>query len=167
MKFSPKTIILLAIGALVGIVLLILGPLPAESANAGLRILATVLSIFSGFIMAVITMTGNQDNLYKGNWRLAYAHSIVLKKWLTQFKYLLRAFIVCILLVVLSIVLRGCFSVGITNWIGHFALCLGVTALIWALGVPDIIYRIQIDRLSEEIDTKKTESKLNTKNEGH
>lgn len=79
-KPSIKKKILIVAGLLAGAILLISGPLPDEASRNGLRLLATVLSIFSGFIMAVITITGNQENLYRGSWRLAYRHSCVARK---------------------------------------------------------------------------------------
>ena len=137
-------------------VLLVMGPrLDASASSAALRILATALSILTGFLLAVIMMTGDPDGLYPGSWRIASGHRRQIMRVLTRYTTLFYIYLSTILATFLAALLGGWLPDHLHRWVTHAALCLGLTALLWSFGLPIAIRRERRRRLDEEVDKRR------------
>ena len=83
------------------------GEVGQESTRAGLRILATVLAILTGFLIAIITMLGDPRSLLAGSWRVASAHRAEVRHALDRFAVLFYVYLVTIATVFAASLLEG------------------------------------------------------------
>ena len=134
-----------------------MGPrLDAEASNAALRILATALSILTGFLLAVILMTGDPEGLYRGSWRVASGHRRQIMRVLTRYTTLFYIYLSTILATFLASLLGGWLPAQVHRWVTHAALCLGLTALLWSFGLPTAIRRERRRRLDDEVEKRRS-----------
>lgn len=146
----------LLLGMVPGGVLGVFGPLPDQDSNtAALRILATVLAILTGFLIAIITMLGDPQSLYRGSWRVASAHRRQVGRALLRFTLLFYVYLATILVVFAAALLVGYAPCPVQRLVTHAALCLGVTALCWSFGLPWSIRQAQMSRLDAEVASRR------------
>ena len=127
-----------------------------EATNTALRLLATVLSILAGFLMAVIAILGDPRSLFTGNWRIASAHARHIKRVLDRSIWLFYVYLVTIAAAFLStIVGQYAPDPDYERWGRHLSLGLGCAALIWSFGLPTVIRKALMDRIRDEIDGRK------------
>lgn len=127
-----------------------------NESGVALRILATVLSILAGFLMAVITMLGDPRAVYYGSWRVASAHRRQIRNALRRFTMLFYVYLVAIAAAFAAALFEEYTACAMyTPWVRHVALSLGVAALVWSFGLPVVIYRTQLNRLDEEVNTRR------------
>lgn len=147
------------LGMVPGGLLFTFGPLPDQESNsAALRILATVLAILTGFLIAIITILGDPRALYPGSWRVASAHRRQISRALYRFTFLFYAYLVTILAVFSAALLVGYAPCSVQRLVTHVALCFGVTALCWSFGLPWSIQQAQMSRLDAEIAGRREKS---------
>lgn len=127
-----------------------------EASNTALRLLATVLSILAGFLMAVIAILGDPRSLFTGSWRVASAHARQIRRVLNRSVLLFYVYLATIAAAFLSTII-GSYVPDPTyeRWGTHLALGLGCAALIWSCGLPTVIRRALVDRLRDEVDERK------------
>ena len=121
-----------------------------------LRILVTAFSILAGFLIAIITMAGDPKMLYPGTWKVASAHRREIKRALTRYQCLFYVYLTVIVLAFSAALFsKIATNLQIVNWIERVALSLGVAALFWSFGLPTAIIRIQLDRLTGEVEERR------------
>lgn len=127
-----------------------------EASNTALRLLATVLSILAGFLMAVIAILGDPRGLFTGSWRVASAHARQIKKVLDRSVLLFYVYLVTIAATFFSTIL-GSYTAdpSLERWGKHLALGFGCAALIWSFGLPTVIKKALVERLRDEVDERK------------
>ena len=149
-------VVFLLLGIVAGGALAVFGPLPDQDSNtAALRILATVLAILAGFLIAIITMLGDPQSLYRGSWRVASAHRRQIGRALLRFTLLFYVYLATILVVFIAALLGGYAPCPVQRLVTHAALCLGVTALCWSFGLPWSIRQAQMSRLDAEVASRR------------
>ena len=155
-KISVGRVLFVGIGLLIFIVTLFL-PLPYAGGNVeAFRILVTAFSILAGFLIAIITMAGDPKMLYPGTWKVASAHRREIRRALTRYQCLFYVYLTVIVLAFASALFgRAAADFPSLYWIERLALSLGVAALFWSFGLPTAIIRIQLDRLSGEVDERR------------
>ena len=149
---------LFAIGIWVIVGLLAVGPLPMAASASALNVLATVLSILAGFLIAVITMMGDPSGLLEGNWRIASVHRREIRRSLNRFSGLFYLYLAVIGATFVASLVEEAVPEPAHRWVEHAALCLGAGALVFSFGLPAAIRREQLRRLDEEVERRRSES---------
>lgn len=127
-----------------------------EATNTALRLLATVLSILAGFLMAVIAILGDPRSLFAGSWRIASAHARHIRRVLDRSILLFYVYLITVAAAFAStIVGQYAPHPDFERWGRHLALGLGCAALIWSFGLPTVIRKTLMDRIRDEIDERK------------
>ena len=132
------------------------GSAALEVSNISLGLLASVLSILAGFLMAVIAILGDHRGLFTGSWRVASAHARRTKRVLDRAVLLFYVYLVTISVTFISTIL-GSYGLDSTfeRWAKHLAIGFGCAALIWSFGLPTAIKKALVERLEEEVDERK------------
>ena len=146
---------LLAIGLSAIMGLFALGPLPVAASASAVTVLATVLSILAGFLIAIITMLGDPRSLLAGSWRIASVHRREVRRSLNLFSWLFYFYLVAITAAFVASLVEGSVPEPAHRWIEHVALCLGAGALVFSFGLPVAVRREQMRRLDEEVESRR------------
>ena len=153
-------LVLFAAGAIPGGAMLRWGHVLTDGNTDASRILVTAFSILVGFLIAVITMSGDPRGLYPGSWRMASAHAREIRRALCRYQLLFYAYLGVILLVLLAKLFgRLATEIPAVLWLDRLSLSLGVAALIWSFGLPTRLIRVQMERLQDEVATRKEAAK--------
>ena len=121
-----------------------------------LIIMATVFSVFAGFTIAVITLLGDPDILYSGSWRIASAHRRQIRRGLRRQAALLYVYLVVLGLTFAAVLLSNIEGESaLARWLERIALSLGAGAFVWSFALPALIVRANMDRLDEEVATRR------------
>ena len=130
-------------------------PVTWQNTNA-LNILATVFSVFAGFIIAIVTVLGNPTILYSGSWRMASAHRRQLRSKLRRQIALFYVYLSILGLTFASALLdniEGCSLIA--DWVARIALSLGAGAFVWSFALPFSIFRASMDSLDEGVESRR------------
>ena len=137
-------------------VLLFIGPsLDPKAYIDAIRILVTVLSILSGFLIATIIMIGDPNSLLPGSWRVASADKRERRRSLNRFAILFYIYLTAILFAFCVSVLQSILPTCVYAWAIHSVLAFGAAALVWSFGLPIAIRREQMRRLDAEVDARR------------
>ncbi len=130
-------------------------PLTHKNTEA-LIILATVFSVFAGFIIAVITVLGDPAILYSGSWRIASLHRRQIRRSLRRQSTLLYIYL-AVLGFTFAAALLGNIQgeYQLARYFERIALSLGAGAFVWSFALPVSIVRANMGRLDEEVDTRR------------
>ena len=117
-----------------------------------IRTLVTVFSILAGMLIAILTMLGNPESIFPGNWRIASVHRRELKRLLRRYTWLIYIY-----LIVIAMAFAGSLDTEFSGSkiMKRLALALGSAALVWSFALPNVIYRAQINRLDEEVNQRR------------
>ena len=149
--------VLLLVGFIPAGLLFVQGPsADAETSEGALRILITVLSILTGFLLATMTMLGDPGSLLAGSWRIASAETSRVRKAINRLAVLFYVYLTVILGVFVGMLLEGHVPECIHRWVTHGAICLGISALIWSFGLPWAVRERQLRRLRREVEERRT-----------
>ncbi|QDC00349.1 hypothetical protein [Mesorhizobium sp. 8] len=125
-------------------------------------VIVTVFSILAGFLIAVMTLLGDQSML-PGGWRMGAANRNRIKAKMTRQKWLFCLYLVTLAIIFASSLLRGrCEDVVI--WMERVYFGLATTAFALSFGLPWTLMAIQMDRLDAVIESRKAKSSTIDKN---
>lgn len=133
------------------------------------RMLITLFSILAGFLITIMTITGDPRSLYAGSWRTASMHRREIHRALVRYKWLFYVYLTIIGLTFLATLFERpvsddtmCIVETLGKWFGRSALGLGMAALIWSFGLATALIHVQVDRLDEEVERRKQTSKTDS-----
>ena len=130
-------------------------PITCQNTDA-LIILATVFSVFAGFIIAITAVLGDPGILYSGSWRIASAHRRQLRRSLQRQAVLLYVYLSVLGLTFAAALLGNVESCSvIADWFTRIALSLGAGAFIWSFALPVSIFRANLNRLDEGVEARR------------
>ena len=157
-NLAIRRLMLLTVTAVVPIVLLTrIGPPPVGTeTTTALRIMTTIIAILAGFLMGVITMLGDPRGIFRGNWRIASAHGREIKGSLVRLLIFLYMYLVAIS-VAFAAALFDAYAPSsyCTAVAHHIALIAGTVTLLWSFGLPAVLFRVQQERLADEVEYRK------------
>lgn len=159
---AVRRLVLLSVTALIPIVFLTkIGPPPVGTeTTTALRIMTTIIAILAGFLMGVITMLGDTRGLFRGNWRIASAHRRENKGSLVRLLFFLYIYLVAIS-VAFAAALFDAYAPRsyCTAVVHHIALIAGAITLLWSFGLPAVLFRVQQERLADEVEYRKEQDR--------
>lgn len=117
-------------------------------------VIVTVFSILAGFLVAVITLLGDQSML-PGGWRLAKLHKDRIKAKMTRQKWLFCLYLVTLSVIFLSSLLNATEHLATIIWLERTYFGLATTAFLLSFRLPWTLMAIQMDRLNAVVDARR------------
>jgi|SRR5665213_4046027 len=146
--------VLCAIGAAVGSYF---GePFAKDNADATM-IIITVLTVFAGFLIAVLGILGDPAFLPDGTWRAAEGKIQQLEDRLIRHTWLLVVYLVSIAALFLGVLLNkdSAIDEAVKGWFVQIYLFCGIFSFLLTLGLPKSILAMQMNRLERELEERR------------
>jgi hypothetical protein len=153
--------------AFIGICLLASGlaayfaqPLARENADV-LLIIITVMTVFAGFLVAIITLLGDPSLIPSGSWRKAEMRRDSLQGRITTHIWLFTFYLIAIGLLFVGALLNkapdDAVAETIKIWVERFYLFFGISSFLFTFALPRMLWKIQMARVDAEIEKRRSE----------
>ncbi len=120
-------------------------------------VIVTVFSILAGFLIAVMTLLGDQSML-PGGWRMAAIHQKRIKAKMTRQKWLFCLYLVTLTVIFASSLLDEKKHLVEIAWLERLYFGLATTAFLLSFRLPWTLMAIQVDRLNSVVEARKAAS---------
>ncbi len=128
-------------------------PLMHENTDA-ITVIITVMSVFAGFLVAIITILGDPALLGDANWRSAELQRDQVAARLAAHIWLFVIYLVAIALLFVGVLLNK--ATGVPEeakiWVQRLYLYFATFSFFLTLGLPAALWRFQLARLDREIE---------------
>jgi len=108
-------------------------------------IIVTVFSILAGFLIAIMTLLGDQTSM-PGGWRISQEKRNNIKSKLIRQKYLFYLYLITLTLIFSSTLCEKINS-DISNSLERIYFSLSVTAFLLSFRLPSTLMQIQMERM--------------------
>ncbi|MEA2951168.1 MAG: hypothetical protein QOJ96_688 [Alphaproteobacteria bacterium] len=134
-------------------------PLAHENADSVLVII-TVMTVFAGFLVAIITILGDPGMIPSGSWRVAELRRNNIEARLITHIWLFVFYLIAIGFLFAGVLLHKAHGVSIEwkIWIERLYLFFGVSAFLLTFGLPIALLRFQLGRIDAEIERRRREA---------
>lgn len=133
-------------------------PLVRENSDAAL-IIATVMTVFAGFLVAIIAILGDPTMIPKGSWRIAEMRHDNLEASVIRYTSLFYVYLVAIALLFVGVLIAKepghVVSDAIKMWVERLYMFFGVFSFLLTLGLPRALGKIQLTRSEAEIEERR------------
>ncbi|MAY63208.1 MAG: hypothetical protein CML29_13450 [Rhizobiales bacterium] len=130
--------------------------------EAAQNVIVTVFSILAGFLIAIMTLLGDQSVL-PGSWRIAEQSKISIKSKLTRQKWLFYCYLVTLSLIFINTLIEAkypCASLYLERLYFGFA----TTSFILSFKLPSTLMSVQTDRIEAVISARRASASKLDKN---
>lgn len=138
-------------------------PLLHDNTEAVLVII-TVMTVFAGFLVAIITVLGDPAMIPDGSWRIAEGHREQLETRLSRYLWLFVCYLIAIALLFVGVLLAKAPDATVAPivnlWIERGYLFSGVASFLFTLGLPHSLWKLQLGRLDAETRRRRKEAGL-------
>lgn len=138
-------------------------PFVAGNSNV-LVIIITVLTVFAGFLVAIIAILGDPAMIPDGTWRTAEVRRENVESRLIVHVWLFVVYLIAIGALFVGALLTSEQNLStpqwIKTWIERAYLFSGVSAFLLTFGLPAMLLRVQMGRLDGEIARRRREAGL-------
>jgi len=138
-------------------------PLVHENPDAVL-IIITVMTVFAGFLVAIIAILGDPAMLPGGSWRAAEGARDRVYATVATHTWLFRLYLLAIALLFLGTLLskapNGSWAAEVKPWVERLYLFFGVFSFGLTLALPSMLARLQMARVDAEIGQRREEVHL-------
>jgi archaellum biogenesis protein FlaJ (TadC family) len=121
-------------------------------------VIVTVFSILAGFLIALMTLLGDQSVL-PGSWRIAESQRKLLEAKLIRQKWLFYIYLLTLVLIFIATLMRPHWPLA-TDWLERFYFGLATTAFLLSFRLPATLMEVQMDRVDAVIGARRR-SRLN------
>lgn len=129
-------------------------PLVHNNSDA-ILILITVMTVFAGFLVAIIAILGDPAMLPRGSWREAEGERETVYGSVITHTWLFRLYLTAIAMLFVGVLMEKTPDCGITGavkvWIEWVYVFLGAFSFTLTLALPGILARLQVARVDAEI----------------
>lgn len=133
-------------------------PLVRDNTDA-ITIITTVITVFAGFLVAIIAVLGDPAMIPPGSWRKAEVRHSGLEAMIIRHTWLFYVYLATIALLFAGVLIRKEPDVLISGrmkaWIEHAYLFFGVLSFLLTLSLPRALGKIQLARSVAEIETRR------------
>jgi hypothetical protein len=133
-------------------------PLAHENADS-LLIIITVMTVFAGFLVAIITILGDPAMIPAGSWRVAELRRNSIEARLITHIWLFIFYLISIGFLFTGALLNkapdAVVSMEWKIWIERLYLFFGVSAFLFTFGLPIALLKFQIGRIDAEIERRR------------
>jgi hypothetical protein len=123
-------------------------------------IVATVFSVFAGFLIATIAIIGDPIMIHEGSWRIAEAGRDDMRGRLLWHISLLFVYLVTLALLFVGVVLEKALDSHdrIKIFVEWGYLFFGITSFLFTFALPIALFRMQQARYDAEIERRRNEA---------
>lgn len=131
-------------------------PLMHDNSDAVLVII-TVMTVFAGFLVAIIAIIGDPSLIPDGSWRIAETRRDMIEARLIAHLWLFVWYLIAIGLLFVGVLLGKAPSVAIEwkIWIERAYLFFGTSSFLFTFGLPQALWRFQMARIEAEIQRRR------------
>jgi hypothetical protein len=138
---------------------------PLVSGNSdAILVIITVMTVFAGFLVAIIAILGDPAMIPEGSWRTAENKWESVYASVTTHTWIFRLYLVAIALLFAGVLLEkapiGAVSCVWKLWIERAYLFFGVFSFCLTMALPGMLARLQLQRVSAEVDRRRRETGL-------
>lgn len=130
-------------------------PLIHANENAA-NVIVTVFSILAGFLIAIMSLLGDQSVL-PGSWKMASVQRQVIRNKLIRQKWLFYVYLTTLLLIFTASLICTEYPVT-TIWLEHIYLGLAVFAFLLSFRLPATLMEVQTDRVDAVVGARRKAS---------
>ncbi len=127
-----------------------------------LTIVITVMTVFAGFLVAIITILGDPSMIPSGSWRVAELRRDNIESRLITHIWLFVFYLIAIGLLFVGALLNkapeSIVSLTWKVWIERSYLFFGVSSFLLTLGLPIALLKFQLSRIDTEIERRRCEA---------
>lgn len=137
-------------------------PLMHENTDAVL-IIITVMTVFAGFLVAIIAIIGDPGLIPDGSWRVAENRRDSIEKRLITYLWLFVFYLIAIGLLFVGTLINSKESqvaIEWKIWIERAYLFFGTASFLFTFGLPKALWQFQMARIEAEIQRRRTKSGL-------
>ena len=138
-------------------------PLAHDNSDS-LLIIITVMTVFAGFLVAIITILGDPGMIPAGSWRVAELRRDNIESRLITHIWLFVWYLISIGFLFAGALLNkapdAIVSMAWKIWIERSYLFFGVSAFLLTFGLPIALLRFQLGRIDAEIERRRREAKI-------
>ena len=145
-----------------GVVAAVFGQDLIHGNEAAQNVIVTVFSILAGFLIAIMTLLGDQSVL-PGSWRIAEAQKRAIKSKLTRQKWLFYCYLATLSLIFVHTLLKvkyPCESV----WLERLYFGFATTSFILSFKLPSTLMSVQTDRIDAVVGARRASASKLDKN---
>ncbi|RVQ76100.1 hypothetical protein [Sinorhizobium medicae] len=117
------------------------------------EVIVTVCSILAGFLIAIMTLLGDQSVL-PGSWRIAATQSDAIRAKLTRQKWLFYCYLVTLSLIFVHTLIKTKLPEAAT-WIERFYFGFAATSFVLSFKLPATLMAVQTDRVEAVIAARR------------
>jgi hypothetical protein len=130
--------------------------------SEAVTIIITVITVFAGFLVAIITILGDPGMIPAGSWRIAETRRENIEAKLTRHIWLFVFYLIAIGLLFIGALLNkapdSVVSVEWKTWIERSYLFFGVASFLFTFALPNALLKFQIARVDAEIDRRRRDA---------
>ncbi|MBB4304084.1 hypothetical protein GGD81_003139 [Rhodobium orientis] len=130
-------------------------PLLKDNPNA-VMIIVTVLSVFAGFLVAIVTILGDPTMIPDGTWRTAEVRRENIEASLIRHGWLFIVYLLAIGCLFSGILIeKSSVSACFKLWFERIYLFLGIFSFLLTFALPSMLLKMQMARLDAEIERRR------------
>jgi hypothetical protein len=120
------------------------------------NVIVTVFSILAGFLIAVMTLLGDQSIL-PGSWKISEIQRKKIKVKLIRQKWLFYLYLLTLSVIFVASLLRAQFP-ETTGWLERVYFGLAVVAFLLSFRLPATLMEVQMDRVDAVVGARRQQS---------
>ena len=133
-------------------------PYAHENSDA-VTILITVMTVFAGFLVAILAIVGDPTLIPDGSWRTAEHRRENIENRLITYFWLFILYLLAIGFLFVGVLLNKAPATAVPDawkiWIERAYLFFGTTSFFLTFGLPRALWRIQMARIDLEIQRRR------------
>ena len=137
----------------VGIIAGVFGHLLIDNNKDATGVIVTVFSILAGFLIAIITLLGDQSVL-PGSWRISEVKREAIKNKLVRQKWLFYLYLLTLLVIFISSLIDPHWP-EFTDLLERIYFGLAATAFILSFQLPSTLMEVQMDRIDAVVGARR------------
>jgi hypothetical protein len=133
-------------------------PLVHENPDA-ILIIITVMTVFAGFLVAIIAILGDPAMIPGGSWRIAEGRRENIEARINHHIWLFVFYLIAIGLLFTAVLLNKAPDVVVSHtwklWIERLYLFFGVSSFFLTFALPSALHKLQLGRIDAEIEKRR------------
>jgi hypothetical protein len=138
-------------------------PLAHDNSDA-ILVIITVMTVFAGFLVAIIAILGDPAMLPPGSWRSAENKWDVVYSAVTTHTWLFRFYLVAIALLFAGVLVEKAPDCQVPEiwktWIERLYLFFGVFSFLLTMALPGMLAKLQMERVEAEIQKRRRKDSI-------
>lgn len=133
-------------------------PLAHDNSDAVL-VLITVMTVFAGFLVAIIAVLGDPAMIPDGSWHIPEMRRDNIEAKLIRHLWLFIIYLIAIALLFVGVLLNKASSTVIPMvvkvWIERLYLFFGILSFLFTFGLPRALLKLQLERYDAETERRR------------